>query len=379
MQRDTAVKSLGLTLAGLAVLGFVLGAVPLGVASELPGATSAPQIGMADNPSQDTAYVRVVHAVPNAGPVDVSVNNETVATNVSLGNASEYVDVESGDVAVTITAAGDEEEVVYEDNVSISPRTVETLIARGELGEAEGTPFGVTPVVDNALEPGGNYSALSFAHLSPDAPAVDVTVENESAENGTTVLFDNVSYGEISEYVTVPEGDHTLQVRNATEDNDGEILYTTEVDLEDEMAFTALAVGYTEPQDTETDSEFQVALNPDVTVEYTFPQEELAPSNETTTEAPANGTMTASPMNETTEAPMDETTEAPMDETTEAPTDETTEAPTDETTTEAPLGEDTTTAEEPTGDETTTEEDPFGDETTTEAPTGDETTTTAET
>ena len=160
------------------------------------GAVSA-QSSEAD--PQNTSYLRVVHASPDAPPVNVSVDNETVLANVSFGTVSDYLALEAGTYNVSIAAAGDPDAVVFAGNVTLDPRTTTTLAASGEVSEDAETEFGPALFADDALTPDENDSAVSIVHLSPDAPAVDVT-----AANGSVVLADDVSFREASSYVTVP-------------------------------------------------------------------------------------------------------------------------------------------------------------------------------
>jgi hypothetical protein len=76
-------------------------------------------------------------------------------------------------------------------------------------------------------------------HGSPDAPAVDVTVESSG-----DVLFDGVAFGETTDYASVPPGSYTLEVRPDTEDGTGDAVATFDLTVEGGVAYSALAVGY---------------------------------------------------------------------------------------------------------------------------------------
>jgi hypothetical protein len=214
----------------------------------------------------DTSGVRVIHASPDAPPVDVYVDNESVLANVSFGTVSDYLDVSSGTRTVTITAADDPEAVVFEGDVEVEADTNYTVAAVGEVTEGAATSFGPVVLEDNATEPDAEEAAVRLAHLSPDAPAVDVTV----AATGDA-LFDNVSYGNATDYATVPAGNYTLEVRPDTESNDGDVVATFNVSLEGGTAYTAFAVGYLDPDDAPADTPFDLIVATDRT---TGPEEE---------------------------------------------------------------------------------------------------------
>lgn len=234
--------------------------------------------------SQDTSYLRVVHASPDAPAVDVRVENQTVLANVSFGTVSDYLSLPAGTYNVSILANGTET-AVFDGAVTVQPRTVTTVAASGEVSEDAGTGFAPVLLADDALTPGANSSALSVVHLSPDAPTVDVT-----AANGSVVLADNVSFRNASDYVSVPAGNYTVEIRPATAGNNGTVVTTVDVSLEGGEAYSAFAVGYLDPDDAPADTPFRVLLTEDATVTVHLPSDDEAMENET--EMDDNGTAT---------------------------------------------------------------------------------------
>ncbi|MFC7096828.1 DUF4397 domain-containing protein [Halobaculum marinum] len=238
----------------------------LGDAPEL-NPTTLQQVQEEDGPTtQETAYVRVLHASPDAPAVDVALNNETVVSDLAFGESTEYLSVAAGEYELTITTA-DGGDTVYESNVTVGPRSVTTVAASGEVGENASQPFAPLFISDDAYEPEEGEAAVAVAHLSPDAPAVDITVEGSDV-----VVAENVSYGFVTDYVTVPEDEYTLEIRAASEDNNGTIVGTVEVELDEESAYTAYAIGSLAG---ENDSEpFQIALTPDATTTVELPDDD---------------------------------------------------------------------------------------------------------
>src|SRR4051812_616781 len=78
---------------------------------------------------------------------------------------------------------------------------------------------------------------LRMAHLSPDSPAVDVTVE------GSSVTFEGVGYGDVTEYQALPTGTYTVDVRGAGADPASRPALTTTVDVQPGTAQTVAGVG----------------------------------------------------------------------------------------------------------------------------------------
>jgi len=230
----------------------------LALATAVLGSLVVASVGVAAaQEDQSDAEVRVVHAVPDAPAVDVYVDDELVFEGVEFGEETDYQSVPVGTQTVTVTPANDSETVVYEEELDVESGQA-TVAVGGEL-TADGEDLVAVALTDDA-EPGENESAVRLAHLAPDAPAVDVTV----AETGD-VLFDDVEFGNATEYETVPAGEYELEIRNATDSDDGEVVQTVNVTVEDGEAYTAVATGYLDTEEAPVDEPFTVEVYQDRT------------------------------------------------------------------------------------------------------------------
>ncbi|MFC3478109.1 DUF4397 domain-containing protein [Halobacterium litoreum] len=212
----------------------------------------------------DGGYLRAVHASPNAPDVDVYVDDQLAFEGAPFGGVTPYASLSPGDHDVRITAAGDESTVVFDQTVPVA-EGFQSAVAYGELQTGGGTTtadgtttangttteqmdgdtaFTVGLLEDQSEAPGADESVVRLFHASPDAPAVDVTVESSGS-----ALFDGVAFGESSSYETVPAGSYTLEVRPDTEDNSGDVVTTFDVTVEGGTAYTAFAVGYLADQE----------------------------------------------------------------------------------------------------------------------------------
>jgi hypothetical protein len=205
-----------------------------------------------------TANVRVAHMSPNAPNVDVYVDSDDpVLADVPFKTVSDYLEVPVGERMVEITAAGDAETVVFSGAVPVEADTDYSVVAAGEIGDMADQPFEPLVLEDDNSMVGGDQARLRAVHVSPDAPAVDIT-----AGGGEVVLFDGVEYGG-SGYTTIEANDYTVQIRGDTENNDGEVVADYDVSLNGGTVYTAFAAGYLTPDDEPADESFDLVVAQD--------------------------------------------------------------------------------------------------------------------
>lgn len=220
---------------GLAVLVVVgLGAGP--VASLTDRDAPGPQ-------DPENAQVRAAHMSPNAPAVNVVVDNETVIRNLEYGDVTSYLDLQEGDHQVAIVTV-ENETTVLEQQVTVEANERYTLAAAGEVGENAAESFQLVTLQDVRRAPNSTNASVRLVHVAPGAGPVDVTINRTGA-----VLYDNVTFGNATEYVSVPSGVYTLNVREATEGDDGQLLATFTESFQGRTAYTAFAGAVTEQGD----------------------------------------------------------------------------------------------------------------------------------
>lgn len=82
---------------------------------------------------------------------------------------------------------------------------------------------------------------LRLAHLSPDAPRVDVYLEGPSGDEPTTVP--GVGYGVVSDYLTLPPGTYTVAMRPEGTSPSAPAAVSTDVRVESGKAVTVAGMG----------------------------------------------------------------------------------------------------------------------------------------
>lgn len=107
----------------------------------------------------------------------------------------------SGQVQTGPDAADNESALPGGENESASTADANESGAAGDAS--------IQPVLyrDDAFTPDDSNAALSVIHLSPDASAIGVTTSEG------TVIAENVSTQNASDYATLPEGEYTCRGR----------------------------------------------------------------------------------------------------------------------------------------------------------------------
>ena len=151
------------------------------------------------------SYMRVLHASPDAPAVDFYINNKLIASNKVYRSFTPYIGLRPGNYSISVYLAGQMTNPVINTNIEIASYSIYTATVIGRLSD-----IGLYLISDPVISPLMNKARVRFIHLSPNAPAVDLTLPNE------TILFANVSYKEITNYKSFNPGRYTLQANIAS-------------------------------------------------------------------------------------------------------------------------------------------------------------------
>lgn len=176
------------------------------------------------------AMVRVVHASPDAPAVDVWVNGSVAFSNAPFKGITSYAALDAGSYKVQVSPTGATTPIVIDATLDLAANTDYTVVAVGKLA-------GIEPLVlvDNNGTPAAGKAHVRFVHASPDAPAVDIAVK------GGPVLFSNVPFKGVGDYLPVAAGTYDLEVRLAGTTTVA--LDVPGVKLDDQTVYTIFAMG----------------------------------------------------------------------------------------------------------------------------------------
>ena len=149
------------------------------------------------------SYMRILNASPMPNnSVDVYLNTVLLASDISYQEFTPYIPLAEGTYNVSIFPVGKKTGALVTDTINIKGHSVYTLAFAGEHSNYSIEEY-LEPKI--AIPPG--KALIRFSHLSPDAPAVNLTLSNGD------VLFSDVRYEDLTDYRELPSGTYTLQLR----------------------------------------------------------------------------------------------------------------------------------------------------------------------
>jgi len=149
-------------------------------------------------PEAGTAHVRFVHASPDAPAVDVAVKGgPVIISDVAFGEAGVYTPVDMDRYDLEVRAAGTETVALELPGVVLRDGNVYTVFAMGLLAGG--------PDLEAVLTADVNPARVRVAHASPDAPTVDILVNDGKA-------FGEVSFIDVTDYAALPAGTYNIKV-----------------------------------------------------------------------------------------------------------------------------------------------------------------------
>jgi hypothetical protein len=152
-------------------------------------------------PSNSTAMV--IHTSPDAPGVDILVDNTVAGTNLTYLQNTSYLTLPSGTRNIKVNVTGTSTTVI-EGNINFEKDKAYSIYAVNSVASIE-------PLIleDNLAAPASGKAHVRFIHLSPDAPAVDITLSDG------TVVFGNIAFKGFTAFTPLDAGTYNLQVRLA--------------------------------------------------------------------------------------------------------------------------------------------------------------------
>jgi len=150
--------------------------------------------------AESMAYIRVIHASPDVGIVDVFVDGNKLLSSFQFGVVTPYVPLPAGGHKIQIGLIGTGvNAAVITQTITVSAGTPYTVAALG----TKAAGFSLSVFIDNNTVASTKDAKVRIYHLSPNATDVNIS-------NGTSTIARGLTYQTASDYVNIASGSYTF-------------------------------------------------------------------------------------------------------------------------------------------------------------------------
>lgn len=177
-----------------------------------------------------TTNIMAIHASPDeASGVDLLVDGAVAGTGLTFTNNTGYLEARAGQRNLKVNATGTMTSVIDTSAVFDADKYYSVFAA-----DVVSSIVAVV-IEDDLSAPASGKAHVRFVHLSPDAPTVDITLDDG------TVVFDNIAFKEYTPFTPLDAGTYPLEVRDETATTT--VLSLGDVTFEDGKIYTVFARG----------------------------------------------------------------------------------------------------------------------------------------
>lgn len=175
------------------------------------------------------AKLRFLHASPGVKDVDIYINGSRVLRDFAYKDSSSHMQLSPGKYQIDIYPAGDMVSTVISKKITVEPGRIYTAAMAGIEPKLK------LIVLEDQPQTHVGETKIRFIHLSPDAPAVDIT-----ALNGD-IIFPDVAFKQATTYLALTPMTVTLEARIAGTKNT--VMKIPDLKLKPNNAYSLVAVG----------------------------------------------------------------------------------------------------------------------------------------
>ena len=155
------------------------------------------------SPAAGMAWIRVLHASPDAPAVDVYVDGAKAITDLAFGSITDYTPVTAGNHAIKVCATGSTTVCPIDvPALAVADGIKYTIAATNELAKI--TAQVITDAPSAAMT---DSAQVRVVHFSADTPAVDVLTAD-----GASRVVTNLAYPNASSYLSLPASTYSVKV-----------------------------------------------------------------------------------------------------------------------------------------------------------------------
>ncbi len=194
------IRRLAIVAGAAAMLLVVAGNVAAASPAKLTAVVAIDDTG---SPAAGMAWIRVLHASPDAPAVDVYVDGAKAITDLAFGSITDYTPVAAGNHAIKVCATG---------STTVCPIDVPALAVADGMKYTIAATNDLASITAQVIPDAPSASVTDSAqvrvvHFSADTPAVDVLTAD-----GMSKLVTNLAYPNASSYLSLPASTYSVKV-----------------------------------------------------------------------------------------------------------------------------------------------------------------------
>ncbi len=178
-----------------------------------------------------SAYVRVAHIAARAPDIDIYVNDKLTIPDLEYRDFTTYIKLPSGTYNIKVYRANNTDFPLADVDIFIAPKSVTTIVAYMQRRMLSLYPVDETPLTSTT----DVKAKIRIAQFIENIPPVDVVLSNG------TVLYKNVNFKDIRNYIELPIGRYTMLLKLANTDID--MLYVPNINLKSDKYYTLYLIG----------------------------------------------------------------------------------------------------------------------------------------
>ena len=148
-------------------------------------------------------YIRFLHGVTGAPAVDIYIDGNMVAYNLSLGQITNYVLYYPGNYSIQVYATKDTKNPLIDKVVTFNRNTAYTIAVAGDINDFD---LYIVKEYKNEIPP-FNDAVVTYTNFTPIDEAFDLYISDG------TVLYKDISYGETMPNVSVFPTDERFDLK----------------------------------------------------------------------------------------------------------------------------------------------------------------------
>ncbi len=190
--------------------------------------------GFGDLTAFGSSNVMVIHASPDAPGVDLLVDDAIAGTNLEFPNNTGYLALTATTHNIKVNVSGTSTTVIEADLDFMKDKFYSAFAVDAVAS------IGALVLEDDLTSPAAGNAHVRFIHLSPNAPAVDITTTDGS------IVFGNKAFKEYTPFTPLAAGSYDLQVR--LQGKTTVVLPLNGITIEDGKIYTVFARGFVDGQ-----------------------------------------------------------------------------------------------------------------------------------